>query len=166
MTFAALLRGESVFLDANTLIYHFQPHPIFGPACNQLLARIENQELLGFTSTHMLTEVAHRLMMMEASALPGWNPTKVKLRLQQQPAIFRKLSLFSKAIEAILQSRLQVLSPAAARVLDAATVSQAAGLLSSDALIVAIIQHHGLNRLASNDSDFDRVPGLLRYAPV
>ena len=27
MTFADLLRGDSVFLDANTLVYHFEPHP-------------------------------------------------------------------------------------------------------------------------------------------
>src|SRR5207249_11378727 len=87
MTFAALLRGESVFVDANTLVYHFQPHPIFGPACQQLLARVENQELLGFTSTHTVTEVAHRLMMMEAAALPGWKPAKVEQRLQQQPGV-------------------------------------------------------------------------------
>lgn len=166
MTFADLLRGESVFLDANILVYHFQPHPIFGPACQQLLARVENQELLGFTSTHTLTEVAHRLMMMEAAALPGWKPAKVKQRLQRQPGVLRNLSQFRTAIETVLQSRLQVLTAAPVRILDAAGLSQTAGLLSSDALIVAIMQHHGIARLASHDADFDRVPGLTRYAPV
>jgi antitoxin (DNA-binding transcriptional repressor) of toxin-antitoxin stability system len=42
MTFADLLAGEAIFLDANTLVYHFGPHPVFGPACNQLLHPIEN----------------------------------------------------------------------------------------------------------------------------
>jgi len=37
MTFADLVAGESVFIDANTLIYHFGPHPTFGAACNQLI---------------------------------------------------------------------------------------------------------------------------------
>jgi predicted nucleic acid-binding protein len=87
MIFAQLPQGCSVFLDANTLVYHFQPHPLFAAACNQLLARIENQDFAGFTSTHTLTEVAHRLMMMEAASLPGWQPTKVKRRLIQKPAI-------------------------------------------------------------------------------
>jgi predicted nucleic acid-binding protein len=58
VTFADLVNGDSVFLDANTLIYHFGPHPQFGPACNELVRRIENQNLLGFVSTHILTEVA------------------------------------------------------------------------------------------------------------
>ena len=43
MIFADLVAGDAVFLDANTLIYHFGPHPSFGPACNQLVQRIENK---------------------------------------------------------------------------------------------------------------------------
>ncbi len=72
MTFADLLAGEAVFVDANALTYHFQPHPVFGPPCTALLRRIENQELAGFTSTHVLSEVSHRLMTIQASALFGW----------------------------------------------------------------------------------------------
>jgi hypothetical protein len=53
MIFADLLPGESVFLDANTLVYHFGAHTTFGAACSQLLQRVENQELLGFTSTQV-----------------------------------------------------------------------------------------------------------------
>ncbi len=45
-------------------------------------------------------------------------------------------------------------------------ISQRYELLCGDALIVAIMEHHGLTHLASNDSDFDRVPWLKRYSPV
>jgi predicted nucleic acid-binding protein len=166
MTFADLLRGDSVFLDANTLVYHFEPHPTFGPAANQLMTRIENQELLGFTATHILTEVAHRMMMMEASSLPGWGPTNVKQRLQRQPAAIQQLTRFRTAIETVLNSRTTILTIAPALIVSAAVVSQQTGLLSSDALIVAVMQAHGLTGLASNDADFDRVPGLTRYTPV
>jgi predicted nucleic acid-binding protein len=58
MIFADLAAGDSVFLDANTFIYHFSPDPALGPPCSQLLQRIENQELTGFTSVHLLAEVA------------------------------------------------------------------------------------------------------------
>jgi hypothetical protein len=30
----------------------------------------------------------------------------------------------------------------------------------------AMMRDHGLISLASNDSDFDRVPGITRYAPA
>ena len=33
MTFADLPQGTSVFVDGNTLVYHFQPYAVFGAAC-------------------------------------------------------------------------------------------------------------------------------------
>ena len=43
--------------------------------------------------------------------------------------------------------------------------SQQFGLLIIDAVTVTLMQANGLTRLASGDTDFDRVPGLTRYAP-
>ena len=41
MTFADLPTGVSVFLDANTLLYHFTADLKHGGACTDLLDRIE-----------------------------------------------------------------------------------------------------------------------------
>ena len=68
MTFADLAVGDAVFLDANPLVYHFAPHPSFGPPCTQLMKRIENHELQAITSTHILSEAAHHLMTLEAAS--------------------------------------------------------------------------------------------------
>jgi predicted nucleic acid-binding protein len=67
MIFTDLPAGASVFLDANTLLYHFTAEPNFGAPCTDLVERIERQELTGFTSTHVVSEMAHRLMTIEAS---------------------------------------------------------------------------------------------------
>jgi predicted nucleic acid-binding protein len=32
--------------------------------------------------------------------------------------------------------------------------------------VVAVMLSNGLTKLASNDADFDRVPGITRYAPA
>jgi hypothetical protein len=45
-------------------------------------------------------------------------------------------------------------------------LSHQTGLLCGDALIVAVMQANGLALLASKDPDFDRVPGITRYAPA
>jgi predicted nucleic acid-binding protein len=164
MTFADLPAGAPVFLDANTLVYHFQPHPLFGAACNQLIQRIEAQGLVGVTSTHILSEVAHRLMTIEAAGLPGWSPTKIVNRLKQQPNVLQKLIRFRTAVDTILQSRIQVLAIAPPLISSAALLSQQTGLLSNDALLLAVMQAGGMTNLASNDADFDRVSGLTRYA--
>jgi predicted nucleic acid-binding protein len=50
-------------------------------------------------------------------------------------------------------------------VLLAGDLSRQHGLLSGDALILAAMQLQGLQSLASNDSDFDRIAGIPRYAP-
>jgi predicted nucleic acid-binding protein len=165
MIFADLPAGASVFLDANTLVYHFGPHPVFGPACNQLLQRIENGEIAGITSTPVLSELAHRLMTFEASALFGW-PSKVVDRLKQNPSAVGQLTHCRQAVAKVPQLNIKVLIIPETLVETAAAVSQQTGLLSKDALIVAIMQAHGLTNLASHDADFDRVPGLTRYGPV
>ena len=45
-------------------------------------------------------------------------------------------------------------------------LSRQMGLLSNDALIVAVMQANGLSKLASSDQDFDRIPWLTRYEPI
>jgi predicted nucleic acid-binding protein len=48
----------------------------------------------------------------------------------------------------------------------AADASSQHDLLSNDALVVILMQRHGLTHLASLDADFDRVPGITRYSPI
>jgi predicted nucleic acid-binding protein len=66
MNLDAIPAGLAVFVDSNVLLYYFTAHPRFGLACRKLLDGIENQEIIGYTSTHVLTEVVHRLMTIEA----------------------------------------------------------------------------------------------------
>jgi len=37
--------GAQVFVDSNILVYHFQPHPKFGPMCHRFIERIERQDV-------------------------------------------------------------------------------------------------------------------------
>jgi predicted nucleic acid-binding protein len=166
MTFADLVAGDAVFVDANTFTYHFQPHPVWGPPCAALLQRIANQELAGFTSTHVLSEVSHRLMTIQASTLFGWPFAGIGNRLRTNPTEVQKLTAFRQAIDQVLQSNFQILTVPPPLLAAAAALSQQIGLLTNDALIVAVMQAHGLTNLASGDTDFDRVPGLTRYAPA
>ncbi len=163
MTFADLRDGATIFLDANIFVYHFAQHPTFGAACTALLDRIERQEVGGFTSTHVLSETAHRLMTLEACTAFSWPYAGIASRLQQHPHELQKLTRFRQAIQFIVASRVQVLTISTDRIVDATAVSQQSGLLSNDALIVAIMQHQQLSNIATFDADFDRVSGLTRF---
>jgi predicted nucleic acid-binding protein len=166
MTFDDPSAGDQVFLDANILTYFFQPHPTLGPACQRLIDRIERQQLAGFTSTHVLGELAHRLMTFEATVLFGWPFAGIGNRLRNHPDQVRRLEAFRMAIERMVQSKFTILTIPADLLIPAADLSQNLGLLNNDALVTTLMQAHGLNKLASSDTDFDRVPGLVRYGPI
>jgi predicted nucleic acid-binding protein len=166
MTFDDIPSGRLLFVDANTLVYHFAAEPVLGPPCQRLLDRINGGDVRGFISTDVLSDVAHRLMSQEAIRRFGWPLAGIAQRLRSHPSHVQQLSDFRAAIDEVLQSGIHVLSIPPPLVATAAAVSQQFGLLSGDALIVAVMHEHGLVNLASHDSDFDRVPGLTRYAPA
>lgn len=165
MIFADLPMNSAVFVDANIFVFYFQPHAVLGPHCTTLIKRIELKELVGFTSTHVLSEVAHRLMTMEASMKFGWQG-KIVNRLKRDPSALQKLAGFRQAGQQIPKLGFQILTISAPLLDAAADISQKYGLLTNDALVVAVMQAHGLVNLASHDADFDRVPGLARYTAV
>jgi predicted nucleic acid-binding protein len=166
MTFSQLAVGSSVFVDATSFVHFFQPHPRYGSSCRQLLERIELQQLAGFTATHVLGEVGHRLMTLEARSAHGWSTGKVLQRLKQHYAVIQALSRWQTAIDDVLNSRVQVLAIAPAQLAQATRLGRQHGLLFNDALTVVVMQGYGLASIASQDADFDRVPGITRYAPV
>lgn len=166
MTFASIPNGSQVFIDANHFVYHANADPLYGAACKHLLERIARQEIQGFTSAHVLGDVAHRVMTLEAMAQFVWPAKGIVLRWRHHPAEVQKLSRFRQAVDEVPQMGIQVLPIDLPLVSTATALSQQYGLLTGDALIVAVMQAHGLGQIASNDTDFDRVPGLTRYAPL
>ena len=166
MIFTDIPAGAVVFLDANVLVYHFAPDPVLGPACRDLLVRIKRQEVDGCTSTHILSEVAHRLMTIEAMKSFRWPVAGIAQRLRTHPDAVQKLTAFRQAIQEVLQFGVRVLTVPTELIDTASAVSQQTGLLSNDALVVAVMQHYGVQDLASHDADFDRVTGITRFAPA
>lgn len=163
MTLAGISSGESVFVDTNILVYYFSSDPLYGPACQQFLTRVVSQDPVAHTLTHLLTELAHQLMIQEAATQFTWS-SRVADRLRKHPQQIQKLTKYRGALAAIPTLGIQVLTipPDLPRL--ATSLSHQYSLLSNDALILALMQHHGLTHLASNDADFDRVPGITRYA--
>ncbi len=166
MIYADVPAGAAVFLDANVLIHHFEPNAAYGPISTEFLERIENQEISGVTATHIVSEVAHRLMTIEAMQTFRWKPAGIAVRLRNHPGQVQTLKRFRQAIQEIPSFGVRILTIESSWLDNAAGISQQTGLLHNDALLVAVMRAHGLANLASADSDFDRVPGIKRYAPL
>jgi predicted nucleic acid-binding protein len=166
MTFAQLPNGESVFIDANIFVYDFGPDPIFGPPSKALLNRVEAGDLTGYISAHVFNDVAHRLMTLEACQLFSWPYAGIGQRLRNHPTEIQKLVKSRQALEEIIRIGIHVLPVTVLDVTSAADISRRHGVLSGDGLLAAVMQSHHLTNLASNDIDFDRVPGITRYSPL
>ena len=166
MTFASIPAGSAIFLDANILVYHLAAHPTVGQVCTKLVRDIEQKVLAGFCSTHVMTEVAHRVMLLEASRKLGWPLAGALKRLKKRPQEISKLTDFRLAIQQIPKTGIQVLTIDPGLIDAAADISQQSQLLSNDAMIIAVMQKNGLNQLASHDKAFDNVPGIARYDPA
>ena len=104
-------------------------------------------------------------MTIEARTRHGWTSGKLLHRLKQSPHIVQTLTNSEAAVTSIVGSKVHVYSVDSGSIVAATAVSRQTGLLTNDALTVALMQANGLTRIASHDTDFDRVPGLTRYAP-
>jgi predicted nucleic acid-binding protein len=166
MTFDAIVAGQAIFVDANVFLYYFTVHARYGAACKKLLDRVENQEIKAFTSASVLAEVVHRLMTIEACQRFGWPVRGIARRLRRHPAEVQQLSRSRQAVDEITLIGIRVLPVEKGHVSLAPDITRQTGLLCGDAMMVAVMQSHGLTHLASKDKDFDRVPGLVRFAPA
>ena len=72
-----------------------------GWSCTDLIERIEHPELVGYTSTHVLSEMAHRLMTLEACATFGWPYAGIAQRLRKHPSQVQTLTRFRQAIQEV-----------------------------------------------------------------
>jgi predicted nucleic acid-binding protein len=165
VTFNDIPASAAIFVDANCLVYALMADPRYGAECERLLERIDNQDILGFTSAHVLSEVAHRVMTLEAVSRYNRPLTGMANWLRRHPAEVQQLSRHRQALDEISNCKIRILPSEGTEVSRAADLSIPFGLLSGDALIVAVMQRHGLSALASLDADFDRVTGITRYAP-
>jgi predicted nucleic acid-binding protein len=86
--------------------------------------------------------------------------------LRRHPNEVQRLRRHRQAIDSLAAIPITILPVGGSHVSQAADLSIQHGLLTNDALIVVVMRDHSLSHLASLDADFDRVPGITRYAPT
>lgn len=160
MTLAELLDGDSMFIDANIFIYHFGGR---SPECKAFLERCARRELLGYTSTLILAEVLHRLMIAEA-IMKGLVTAKTAVRkLGETPELVKQLTQYQEDVNNIFQMNLTILALTPEIVQTSAEVRKGEGLLTNDSLAVACMRVQGITKVATANGDFDQVSGIAVY---
>jgi predicted nucleic acid-binding protein len=152
-----------VFVDAPIFIYHFTG---VSEACRRFLERCEATDLDALTSSVVVAEVAHRLMMMEAVLDGRVTPGNVAKKLRGKPDIVRQLQKYQAQVETIPLMSVEVVPVDSGTVLRSRGVRSEHGLLVNDSLVVTSALDNGAEALASADRDFERVLELPLYRPT
>ena len=156
MSLDRLQAGTPIFLDANIFIYHFTG---VSPQCTALLTRCEGGQVHGITGVHILAEVAHRLMAIEAVRKGLVAPGNIAAKLRAHPEVVRGLTDYQANLDTLLAIGIQVLSLGPDDLVASAAIRRATGLLTNDSFSVAMVQRERIRALATGDPDFQRVPG-------
>lgn len=157
--------GARVFIDANLLHYSLISVPPFTSAVLPFVNRLRAGDFSGYVSFQTLADVQHKTMLSLAAV--QYNLTRANLVgwLKNHPSQICALGGMPQVAALLGALPLNVLLCDPALLSEAASVGQSHGLLTNDSLIVAQMQRHNLTHLATNDDDFDRVPGITVWKP-
>lgn len=161
MKLADIPGNSRVFVDANVLIYAVQHRSTH---CREFLARCESSAVEGYISTVVLAEFAHRRMMQDAQArgLAAGNPSRV---LSGKPALVRQLTVHAQDVRDLLDGGLTVEAVQPEDFLVALEIQEQHGLLTNDALNLAVAKRLGIHEIVTTDKGFDAVQGIIVYRP-
>jgi predicted nucleic acid-binding protein len=126
---------------------------------------VESGDLRGITSVVTLTEVAHRLMLLEAISAFGLSSRTAVKALKEHPELVQQLSHYKVVTEKMPAFNVVVEPITLFYLRTAQSLSVSHGLLTNDSLIAAVMQSLALTDLASNDPDLSVVPGLTIWQP-
>lgn len=163
MTLNDIPDGAPVFVDANIFIYHFGGASV---QCKALLERSERQYIKAMTGVHIILEVLHRLMTMEAISKGLITPGQPAKKLKQNLDVIRRLSEYNHCVEDIRRMRVRIYPVTMKQVRSSEMVRRLYGLMTNDSVTAAMMLNHGIVSLATLDSDLARVPDLILYQPT
>jgi predicted nucleic acid-binding protein len=158
-----LATGQTIFIDANIFIYHFAG---LSQECSSFLERCERGDLWGITGVHILLEVLHRLMMIEAVTKKLVTSGNVAKKLRKKPNVVRELANCQTQTEAILEMGIEVVGLTSDALKISHPYRRRDGLLVNDSLTAAVMEAEAILDLATADPDFTRVKGLRVHSPL
>ena len=153
----------SVYVDTNILYMYLRVDPTHLSAIKVFLSRIVRGEIEAFVSIPVMDELFYRLLLARIKETTGRNPIEV-LRENQAKAIAAHSDMIEGSLRKLtLLPHINLVGVETTDFNRMLENIKTFSLLPRDALHVAIVQRLGLNGIASDDIDFDRVKGIERH---
>jgi predicted nucleic acid-binding protein len=156
-------KGQQALLDANIILSaSFQK----SAQCVSLVERCASGEIKGLIPLHVMTEINHRLMCSEARHHAGGilaNPAKT---LAGNPSRVRELEGYRKVIGDLMETAWEIVPLVPSDLISCLDIQAQHGLMTNDALIVAVARRIKCSNIATADKAFQNVPGLILFHPT
>ncbi len=157
--------GTHCFVDANVIAYFIVGLTPFAPQCETLFKRVETGVISASTSAAMISEATHKVMLADAIEQHGLSHQGLAHRLQRKRDLITTLSKHQRVPAFIGALGMHVEPVTLVLISRAAALSVQYRLLTNDAITVASMEKLGLTHLATNDDNFDTVPGFTIWKP-
>jgi predicted nucleic acid-binding protein len=153
---------ENILIDANICLYAIRRG---SSQCERFLERCAKEEISGILPTHILAEIMHQLMIAEARDnqwIKGPNPAR---QLALAPQRVRSLRKYEEVVRDIIGIGVLIEPVVQEDILSAMSIQRQSGLLTNDALLVAVGERLRVTNIASADKAFSRVEGISVFSP-
>ena len=158
--------GSKCFLDATIFYYHLVNTPPMSDDCSDLLVRICRGVISGVTSTVALAEATHKVMLAEIVRRHGLAPQGLIARIKKHPELLDNLTEHRHILPLALALNIMIEPITTSLLQRGAEISSKQYLLTNDSLTLAVMEQFGINYLATNDDDFDRVGDIIVCKPI
>lgn len=162
MNLSRIPKQQAVVIDTNILFYANQRSSM---QCVEFLERCAIDEILGILPVHILAEFTHVLILAEARDLgliKGPNPAK---QLSKSPNKVKALYRYEGLIRDLLSIGLRIETLEQEDFFTAISIQRLYGLLTNDALLIAVAKRLRVTALASADRVFEEVKDISLYKP-
>jgi predicted nucleic acid-binding protein len=133
---------ERIFIDANIFIYNALDDPMYADSSSDL------------------AEAAQHL---EKFTLPNLKKEMKKSSFSSK--VYKPVKEYSDYLTELTYSGLKILIVDAGVIEKSIDLGSRYGLLTTDAIHLSTIKQYGINNIATNDSDFERVDSITLYKP-
>ena len=152
-----------IFVDTNIFIYALAKTHRHKNKCEGLLSKVNGGEVIGFTSSTVINELFHTILIGEIKR--KYEVNDIIHFIKEHPDVISECSFAYDVLDDIFDSSVVIL-PLTLEVLKySKTLSKKHKLLFSDAIHAASCKVFGIKNIATNDSDFDRVDFLKKWRP-
>ena len=157
----AEFKNDDIFIDANVFIYFFRLHSRYSNACQQFFLNLVDGKFKGFTTTFVIEETAYILLIRAIADDFNNHPIEV---IRENPGVVRKYTdRLHKAINNIFSMDNLTVLDTPAELFYSMIDGMQHGLLTRDALYLAVMDQNHIQNIASFDTDFDRVEHITRW---